>query len=201
MGKNKVKFGLSNCHIAPFTINENGQYVYETPFSVPGAVNLSFSPSGETNDFYADNVIYFSSTANQGYEGDLELALITDEIRTKVLGETVDANGAYIESAEDKAKGFAFGFQIDGDQNNRKYWYYNCSLTRPNTESATTETTITPNTDSLSMKAMPRISDKKVRTFLDPSETNTEAYEGFFNAVYEMVEEGTSTEETNPESV
>lgn len=202
MGKNKVKFGLSNCHIAPFTI-EDGQYVYETPFAVPGAVNLSLSPSGDTNDFYADNIIYFSSTANQGYTGDLELALITDEIRTKILGETLDSNGALIENAEDKSKGFAFGFQINGDATNRKYWYYNCSLTRPNTESSTIETSVEPKTDSLSMKAMPRISDKMVRAFLEPTEENTEAYEGFFSAVYEKAEETNQTgqDENDPNSI
>ncbi len=185
MSKNKVKFGLSNCYMAPFTIGQDGTYTYSSPIAVPGAVNLSLSPAGDTNDFYADNVIYFSSTANQGYEGDLEIALIPDEIRTAILGETVDSNGAYVENAEDKFAGFAFGFQINGDQTNRKYWYYNCSLTRPNTESATTESTITPNTDTLTIKAMPRLSDKAVRVFLEPTEENATAYNSFFTSVYE----------------
>ena len=185
MSKNKVKFGLSNCYMAPFTIGQDGTYTYDTPIAVPGAVNLSLSPAGDTNDFYADNVIYFSSTANQGYEGDLEIALIPDAIRTALLGETVDTNGAYVENAEDKFAGFAFGFQINGDQTNRKYWYYNCSLTRPTTESATTESTITPNTDTLTIKAMPRLSDKAVRVFLEPTDENTAAYNAFFSSVYE----------------
>ena len=107
--KNKVKYGLSNVYVAPFTINDN-QYIYDTPVAVPGAVNLTLSASGDTNDFYADNVIYFSSTANQGYEGDLELAMITDYIRTNILGETTDNNGALIENANALPNGFAFGF-------------------------------------------------------------------------------------------
>lgn len=185
MSKNKVKFGLSNCYMAPFTIDNNGEYVYGTPIAVPGAVNLSLSPSGDTNDFYADNVIYFSSTANQGYEGDLEIALIPDAIRTSILGETVDSNGAFIENATDKFTGFAFGFQIDGDQKNRKFWYYNCSLTRPTTESSTIEESVTPNTDSLTIKAMPRLSDSKVRVYLEETEANKTIYDGFFSTVYE----------------
>ena len=185
MAKNKVKFGLSNCYMAPITIAQDGTYNYGTPIAVPGAVNLSLSPSGDTNDFYADNIIYFSSTANQGYEGDLEIALIPDEIRTAILGETVDANGAYVENANDKPVGFAFGFQINGDQKNRKYWYYNCSVTRPTTESGTSEASITPNTDTLTMKAMPRLSDQEVRVFMEPNEENTEVYDSFFESVYE----------------
>ena len=186
MSKNKVKFGLCNVYMAPFTIGLDGTYTYTTPIAVPGAVNLSLSPAGDSNDFYADNVIYFNSTANQGYEGDLEIALIPDAIRTAILGETVDTMGAYIENAEDKFAGFAFGFQINGDANNRKYWYYNCSLTRPTTQSATTETTITPNTDTLTIKAMPRLSDKNVRVYMEPDDDNTAAYNAFFSSVYEQ---------------
>ena len=181
MANNKVKFGLSNCVMA--VINSDG--TYGSPISVPGAVNLSLEPQGDTNDFYADNYIYFSATANQGYEGDLEIALIPDTIRTTIMGETVDSNGAYIETSNDKFKNFAFGFQIDGDAKNRKYWYYNCSLTRPNTNGATIEESKEPQTETLTIKAMPRPSDKLVRIFMELNETNTAAYNAFFTTVYE----------------
>lgn len=185
MGKNKVKFGLSNVVMAPFTINEQGQYVYENPISVPGAVNLSLSPVGDSNDMYADNVIYYQNTANQGYEGDLEVALIPDSIRTALLGESIDSNGALIEKATDKAKGFAFGFQIDGDQAQRKFWYYNCKLSRPANNGQTKESSVTPQTDTLNIKAMPRLTDKAVRVYLDPTSSNEAAYNSFFTSVYE----------------
>ena len=183
---NKVKFGLSNCVIAPITAVSASTYTYGTPISVPGAVNLSLSPAGDTNDFYADNLIYFSSTANQGYEGDLEIAMIPDTIRTGILGETTDANGALVESADDTIKNFAFGFQIEGDKQNRRFWYYNCSLTRPANNGATTEASITPQTDTLNMKAMPRLTDKKVRVMLEKTEENAAAYNSFFSNVYEV---------------
>ncbi len=185
MSKNKVKFGLSNCYMAPITIGQNGAYTYGTPIAIPGAVNLSLNPVGNDNDFYADNVIYFASKANQGYEGDLEIALIPDEIRTSILGETQDTNGAYIEKASDELKGFAFGFQINGDKTNRKYWYYNCTVSRPTSENSTIETTKTPNTDTLTIKAMPRLSDDAVRVYLEPTEENITAYNSFFTSVYE----------------
>ena len=182
---NKVKYGLSNCVIAPITNVGASSYTYGTPIQVPGAVNLSLSPAGDTNDFYADNLIYFSSTANQGYEGDLEIALIPDEIRKKILGETLDSNGALIESASDVNTNFAFGFQIEGDKQNRRFWYYNCSLTRPANNGATTEASITPQTDTLTMKAMPRLTDKKVRVMLEKTEENAAIYNSFFSNVYE----------------
>lgn len=180
---NKVKFGLSNCVIAPITDLSN--YTYGTPIPVPGAVNLSLTPAGDTNDMYADNTIYFSSTANQGYEGDLEIALISDEIRNKILGETIDSNGALIESANDKPVNFAFGFQIEGDAKATRYWYYNCSLTRPANNAQTNEASITPQTDTLNMKAMPRLTDKKTRAKLVRTEENAAVYDAFFSSVYE----------------
>ena len=186
---NKVKFGLSHVVIAPFTINEQNQYVYETPVVVPGAVNLSLTPAGDDTDFYADNTKYFSDTANQGYEGDVEIALLPDSIRTKILGETVDSNGALVEKSDAKSKGFAFGFQIDGDEHNRRFWYYNCKASRPANNGQTKEASVTPQTDTLSMKAMPRLTDKLVRTFLEPTISNKTAYDSFFDAVYEPVEE------------
>lgn len=193
MSKNKVKFGLSNCWMAPLTVDATtGEYTYGTPIRVPGAVNLSLSASGDSNDFYADNVIYFNSTANQGYEGDLEIALIPDEIRTQILGETIDSNGAFVENANDRAKEFAFGFQINGDQNNRKYWYYNCSLTRPNLESSTIESSIEPKTDTMTLKAMPRLSDQQVRVYLEPTTESQAAYDAFFDSVYEAVVESSN---------
>lgn len=190
MSANKVKFGLSNVHIAPITaVSNTGVPTYGTIISVPGAVNLSLSPSGDKNDFYADNIKYFTSQANQGYEGDLELALIPDEVRTQILGEVQDANGAYFENANAKLKNCAIGFQIDGDQKNRKFWYFNCSLSRPANNGSTKENTITPQTDTLSITAMPRESDKEVRAFMEESATNTAAYNAFFENVYVKVPE------------
>ena len=181
MANNKVKFGLSNCYMA--VINNDG--TYGSPIAVPGAVSLSLEPQGDTNDFYADNYIYFSSTANQGYQGDLEIAMIPDTIRTTIMGETVDSNGAYIETSSDTFKNFAFGFQIEGDAKARKYWYYNCSLTRPKTEGSTIEASKEPKTDALTIKAMPRSTDKLVRIYMEKTEENTAAYNAFFTSVYQ----------------
>ena len=181
MANNKVKFGLSNCVMAP--IKNDG--TYDDPIAVPGAVSLSLEPQGDTNDFYADNYIYFSSTANQGYEGDLEIAMIPDGIRTAIMGEVVDTNGAYVEKSTDTFKNFAFGFQIEGDAKARKFWYYNCSLTRPTNAGSTIESSKEPQTDTLTIKAMPRSTDLKVRVYMEKTDDNTAAYNGFFTAVYE----------------
>lgn len=184
MAKNKVKFGLDNVVYAPFTIDAQGNYSYGTIKPIPGAVSLSLSAEGDSNDFYADNVKYFSNTANQGYSGDLEIALIPEDFRTDILGETKDSNGVLVEDASVITKGFAFGFQVQGDQANRRFWYYNCNASRPANNAQTTEASITPQTDTLTIKAMPRLTDKKVRAMIEKTDDNTAVYNSFFNSVY-----------------
>lgn len=183
---NKVKFGLSEVHIAPITYGANNTITYGTPFALKGAVNLTLDPEGESADFYADNTKYFNAFTNQGYSGTLEIAMINDDFRTQILGETTDSNGAKIENKDDAYKDFALGFQIDGDTSNRRFWYYNVTASRPSTSSQTIESTKEPVTDTLNITASARITDGAVRVFLEKSDTNTATYDGFFTEVYEQ---------------
>ena len=187
---NKVKFGLSNVHIAKITYGTDSQtglptITYGTPFAIPGAVNLTLDAEGDTSDFYADNTKYFSSAANAGYSGSLELALINDKFRTDILGETKDAKDAFIENKDDSIADFALGFQIEGDEHARRYWFYSVSATRPSTASQTIETSKEPVTETLNISAGARITDGNVKVFMEPATGNTTQYNGFFSAVYE----------------
>ena len=181
----KVKYGLRNVVYSKITIGENNTYNYGTPVKIPGAVNLSLSPSGDSNDFYADDSIYYSDTANQGYEGDLEIALVPKQFKKDIMGMTEDANGALIENADDKFEAFALGFEVQGDVKGRRTWLYNCNVARPNDDASTKENTKTPSTETLSLKSMPRLTDKAVKAVLELTEDNAAAYDGFFESVYE----------------
>lgn len=182
---NKVKFGLSNVHYAKMTIGEDGAITYATPVPIPGAVNLSLEPQGEESPFYADNIKYFNDYANNGYSGDLEMAKIPDSFLKDILGQTIDTNGAVIENAEDKAAHFALMFEVDGDESKKRVVYYNCTASRPSAEASTTSETKEPNTDTLTITASARDTDKQVRASLEPSEQNMAVFNKFYEAVYE----------------
>ena len=94
---NKVKYNLKNVHVAKYTGKTNGSFQYATPVAIPGAVSLNLSAEGENNPFYADGIVYYRSTANNGYNGDLEMALIPDWFREEILGEEADSNGVLVE--------------------------------------------------------------------------------------------------------
>ena len=72
---------------------------YATPQAIPGAVSISLDAEGDSSPFYADGIVYFRSTANNGYSGDLEIALIPEWFRTDILKETLDKNGVLVESS------------------------------------------------------------------------------------------------------
>ena len=184
MSKNKVKFGICNVHIAKIT-EEEGQITYGKPFAMPGAVGLSIGPEGDTTPFYADNIKYYISTSNQGYTGDLEIAMTPDDFSTQILGQVADANGALFESADDVNARFALMFEGDGDVKKRRFVYFYCTATRPSTEANTNEESKEPQTDTISITMSPRSTDKAIKAVIEENEENKDIYDTFFTKVYE----------------
>lgn len=150
---NKIKFGLRNVYYAVATIGNDGSATYGTPKALPGAVSLSLEPRGENNPFYADDIVYWGGIANSGYEGDLEIARITDDFRKDVLGYKVGGNGMLYEDANATAKNFALLFQFSGDEYATRHVLYNCTATRPNISGQTRGENVEPQTETISLSA------------------------------------------------
>ena len=150
---NKVKYGLKNVYYAVATIDANNQATYGTPVKWPGAVNLSLDAEGDTTKFRADNIDYWIGQSNNGYSGDFESALIPDSFRTDVLGEILDANSIYVEDSGAQTQYFALMFQFEGDDKATRHVLYKCSATRASVSGATTEETIEPQTETLTITA------------------------------------------------
>ncbi len=181
---NKVKFGLSDCHYAVY---DETAKTYGTPVAMPGSVNLSLDQEGDTNKFRADNIDYYVSISNNGYSGDLELALIPDSFRTDVMGEIVDAtSGLQYEVADATPKAFALLFQFDGDEHATRHILYYCKATRPSIASQTTEETIEPVTETISLtvtsviKTIGGVEKPLTKARCNPTDA---AYANFFTAV------------------
>ena len=190
---NKVKYNLKNVHAAKLTKNETGVYTYETPKAIPGAVSISLDAEGESNPFYADGIVYFRSTANNGYSGDLEIALIPEWFRTEILREELDRNGVLVEKANvSETEKFALLFEFDGDINAIRHVLYNCSASRPSIESETKEDTIEPGTETLALTADPR-EDGLVKSRTGDT-TTAETYTNWYTNVYLPQKKPTASE-------
>lgn len=150
---NKIKYGISRCYYAIATIASNGSATYGSPKALPGAVSLSLDQQGETNKFYADNIVYYTSVANNGYEGDLEVAKLTDDFLKDILGYQADANGVLFENAGAEPVHFALMFQFEGDAHARRHVLYNCTANRPSVSGSTKEDSIEPQTETVTITA------------------------------------------------
>ena len=105
---NKIKYGLRSVYYAKITEGEGGAITYETPVAIPGAVNLSLSGVGDTNDFYADDTIYYSTNETIDkmitlYKDYISGETLADElIVSKDISELYDLNDLQIEIKVEK---------------------------------------------------------------------------------------------------
>jgi phage major tail protein, phi13 family len=149
----------------------------------------------ESSPFYADGIVYFRSTANNGYSGDLEIALIPEWFRTEILKEELDRNGVLVEKANvSETEKFALLFEFDGDINAIRHVLYNCSASRPSIESETKEDTIEPGTETLSLTADPR-EDGLVKSRTGDT-TSADTYANWYKNVYVPLAKGEAPKPT-----
>ena len=181
--KNKVKFGLNKVHYAKITAwSDEGVPTFATPVRLPGAVSLSIDANGENENFYADDGVYYVLNNNAGYDGDLEIALITTEFATTILGETLDSKGVLVERNDAEFAQFALLFEFTGDKNKIRHVLYCCSASRPANEGQTTEESKSVKTEKLKLKASALPSGLvKSKTCESTDETT---YNTWYNAVY-----------------
>lgn len=184
MAENKVTFGLKNVHYATFTETE-GAITYDTPVKLPGGIELSIEPRGDMTEFYADNMLYYSASNNQGYDGTLSIANIPEQFLIDALGEKKDETDMVLtELATAKGKPFALLFEFDGDVKATRHVLYNCNANRPTIASSTKTASAEPNANELTFVASPRSSDLAVKTKTTAT-TPSGVYDAWYTAVYE----------------
>ena len=197
--KNKVKYNICNVHYAAITKAEDGSVTFATPVAMPGAVSISLDPTGEPESFYADGVEYYVINNNQGYDGDLELAIIPESFRTDILLEEQDSNNVLIENSNSQTGSFALLFEFDGDVKKIRHVMYNCSASRPSIASKTNEDSKEVQTETLTIKARP-LPDGCVKAKTGDNTTDT-VYNDWYKSVYQPSAEAsvakTTTTTTN----
>ena len=186
MNNNKVKFGLTNVHyaIVTETVNQTTGEITSSYGAVkawPGAVNLSFDPNGEDTPFRADDSDYYMLSSNNGYNGTYECADVPEDVELNVYGQTKDVNGVITEKSSDTKKYIALMFEFKGDKKKRRFLFYRVMLSRHPVNGQTTDTTITPSTDSISFSATPRPDDEAVKSCVFQGDA---AYAGWYSSVY-----------------
>lgn len=185
MAENKVVFGLKKVHYSVITEDETGKITYGTVGKLPGAVEMKLEPKGEQTDFYADDSNYYTESSNQGYEGTLNIANITEAFRTEVLGEVLDEMDKVItEVSNAKIKKIALMFEFDGDVKATRHVMYNVSVARPSIGSSTKSDKTEPTTTELKFVASQHPESLKVKTSTTVG-TPAAIYDAWYTKVYE----------------
>lgn len=182
---NKVQYGLKNVHYAVFTPAAGSTAAsYATPVHVPGAVSLSFESDQQQNKFYADNGPYFLTYSGEGLTGELELALVPDQMLKDLFGDSETATGkVLVDNVNAQPKQFALLFEFEGDSKAVKHVLYRCTASRPPVSSATTAETVEPTTTTIQIVAVANEDGHSRAKTTD--NTTTTVFEGWYNSVYE----------------
>ncbi|MFQ6336823.1 major tail protein [Bacillus sp. AF62] len=187
MNENKVAFGLKNVHYALYEIKD-GAITFSTPIRLPGAVELTFDPRGDLIEFYADDMLYYAASNNQGYDGTLSIATIPEQFAIDALGEQLDeTDGILNEVADAKGKPFALLFEFDGDINATRHVMYNCAASRPTIASKTKTNSAEPNTNELKFVSSPIVLAPGGRPMVKTkttSKTTQAIYGNWYKEVY-----------------
>lgn len=187
---NRIKYGISHCYMAVCVLDANNSPTYQTPFQVSGCRAISLESQGSQDIFWADDIAYYIGNGNSGYQGDLTLARIPDEVREKILGEYLDNNGVLIEDQNAQAVHFALMFQFKGDQRNTLHVLYNCTAQRAAIESSTKEDTVEPQEETLSITATSVYNatlNKDIVKASTGKDVTAGAVSGWYTTVYQPV--------------
>jgi len=184
---NKITYGLSNVHVWPITsVAADGKPTYGTVINMPGAIEMSLSAEGDTATFYADNILYWTAEANNGYSGSLTIAEMPEDFAQKVLNQIKDNNGVLIEDSTATGTEFAMAFEFEGDINKKRILFYRCTAGRPDVGSSSKEDKIEPNKQEISIKASPRLDNHYVKASV--ADASSTAYSAWYGASpYEAV--------------
>lgn len=184
---NKIRYGLSHLGYALATIATDNSASYGAVKMMPGARSISLTASGELEKWFADNVAYYIINNNQGYSGDLELAVIPEDFKTDCLKMVVDADGILYEDQGAEPAHFALVYQFEGDQKATRHCLYNVVAGRPEISGSTAEESIEPQTETIPIEAasiyVPALSKNLVKGSTN-ADSNSVAYNNWFTQIH-----------------
>lgn len=170
MAKTRIKKTIANVGYAPAQINqETGGITYSDVIwfvhNEAGGREYSASPNGETTSIYADGIEVYSAEENHGYDIDLTLLRVTDDVDAAWLGWVVEDGAVYEYASNEELPHFALVIIEDttdgiGETN---VWYDCHCYERPEMAGKTTEGAgFDPEFPTYKIAARPRMSDRIV---------------------------------------
>lgn len=146
---NKVLFGFSDLYVGTYTVAQDGTVTLGTPYHQKGAVGFSPEESNDKEDFFADNISYYTSYNTGKYEGDLTVAKFDDEFKKNFLGYVGLDDGGLAQVKGASKPNVYIMFEIQGDVQARRVIFYNGTFGPITREYNTIEENRTPQTEAI----------------------------------------------------
>lgn len=180
---NKVHYDLVDVHVAPLTF-ENGVPSFGAPEALSGSISMDLAAQGSAVKLRADGMVYYQTNSNDGYSGDLNLAMVPDWFRQKYLGETIaETDKVQVENSEAEPQPFALLYGFKYDKKRRRHVLYSCMASRPGIKGENKESEKEPDTESLTLSCVPLPNgDVKASTTVDTPEN---VYNGWMKSVWQ----------------
>ncbi len=117
---NKVEFGISNLWAGTYS-ESGGTATLGTPLRMPGARSLTLDAETSENKFYADDVVYWADYTDNGFKGDLTVAIFGDDFKTTFLGYVELADGGFADIKGATKPAAYLMFEGKGDAKKRRF--------------------------------------------------------------------------------
>lgn len=149
----KVQFGISNLHVGTWTevtTTQGTTVTLGTPYHQAGAVSFSPSTESNQNDFYADNIVYWSGYSGGKIEGDLTVAMFDEKFKKDFLGYKALTSGGLAAVKNPVKPNVYVAFEVETDDAHPiRVMLYNCTLGAINREYSTITENKEPQTASV----------------------------------------------------
>lgn len=167
MDNNKIEFGLSHLYLAPLTMSTGSDgtvtYSYDTPFRIQGIQSMTQEAQGDTENIYAEDMVWYTVTNNNGYSGELIFVHFSDDIRKKIYKYETTSDGMLVECSDVQPIECAVIYQCQGDKNETRHVLYDVTFGLPKVEYKTKEDKIEAAVVTIPYTAVPiEVGDKKL---------------------------------------
>ena len=185
METNKVRYGLKNLHISfAAAAAANGTPQWEEPISIPGITECSRTSQVNSNDFYADDGLYYRANADTGDDISVTTAYFPDAVKARMLGWAIDAHGALVRTPDGTPEEFAMAFETAGDKQRRRKVIYSCIASVPDESDTTKGENVEVKTETMSIRSKAiELGGKKVVDAVLNEGDSPEAFAAFFDSV------------------
>ena len=191
--KQGVLVGVRNLVFAKVATDDVSGHTYETDIKqAPDVIEIALTAQKTEDQLGAnDNPLFEILETNDGYEVSVIQAAMGADKCAFLLGQTVDDNGAVVESARDNPPYVAMGFITARSDGTDDYvWMYKGKFGPGDQTFHTKEQgTVNWQTPTITGKFGPRVHDGKIKIAINTGdESAASVLPTFFDSVYEAVQ-------------